>query len=108
MVWDRGAIVASLTGKGFELRNDKDHFVLTFGGLTRSIYTKLSRGTKYKVYGNSLLGDVCRQLMLTRKQLDNLIACPMGREEYLEALRAQGIGLNVAPNKKVAPKKPGK
>lgn len=102
MVWERDAIVASLAQKGFEVRDDTDHIVLTFGGLTRSIYTKLSRGSKYRVYGNPLLGDISRQLMLTRKQLDQLIKCPMGREDYLEALRARGIGL------KVPPEKPGK
>jgi len=48
MVWERDAIIASLGRKGFEVRNDTDHIVLTFGGLTRSIYTKLSRGTKFK------------------------------------------------------------
>jgi hypothetical protein len=102
MVWERDAILESLKRKGFEARDDTDHIVLTFGGLTRSIYTKLSRGSKHKVYGNPLLGDVCRQLMLTRRQLDELIACPMGREEYLEALKVRGIGLRVVP------KKPGK
>lgn len=99
MVWAREAIRASLERKGFEVRDDADHIVLTFGGLTRSIYTKLSRGSRYKIYGNPLLGDVCRQLKLTRKQLDRLIACPMGRDEYLEALKAQGIGLKVARGK---------
>ncbi len=95
-------MLAALTRKGFELRNDGDHMVLTFSGLTRSIYTKLSRGTKYKDYGNTLLGDVSRQLMLTRKQLDSLIECTMGKDEYIAALKARGIGLRVAP------KKPGK
>lgn len=81
MAWDRDAIAAALARKGFELRDDRDHIVLTFGGLTRSIYTKLSRGSKYKVYGNPLLGDISRQLMLSRRQLDELIQCPMGHEE---------------------------
>ncbi|MGH7630828.1 MAG: hypothetical protein ACREOF_15875 [Gemmatimonadales bacterium] len=102
----RDAILASLKRKGFEARDDRDYIVLTFAGLTRSIYTKLSRGSKYKVYGNPLLGDVCKQLRLTRKQLDQLIECPMDRGQYLEALRAHGIGLKPSP--KVAPKKPGK
>lgn len=99
MVWERDAIIASLGRKGFEVRNDKDHIVLTFGGLTRSIYTKFSRGTKSKDYDDYLLGFVCRQLMLTRRQLDSLIECSMGREAYLEALKARGIGLKVAPPK---------
>jgi hypothetical protein len=99
MVWEREAILDALTRKGFELRNDRDHMVLTFGGLTRSIYTKLSRGSGYKVYGDKLLGDVSRQLMLTRKQLDSLIECTMGQDEYVAALKVRGIGIRIAPQK---------
>jgi hypothetical protein len=93
MVWDRDKIRASLTSKGFELDTDRDHDVLTLRahGLTRAIWTKLSRGKRYKVYGDGLLGDMCAQLMLTRRQLNRLIECDMQGREYLELLRSRGI-----------------
>ncbi len=75
MVWERDAILATLTKKGFELGNDGDNLVLTFAGLTR---TKLARNA-VQVYGDVLLGEVRRQLQLTRKQLDSLVRYPVGR-----------------------------
>ena len=93
MVWERAQIIASLTGKGFELERDGDHDVLTFKatGLTRAIFTKLSRGKKYRVYGRPLLSDMSHQLKLTRRQLDALVECPMQQPEYESVLRAQGL-----------------
>ena len=93
MPWERDKIRSSLTAKGFDLDTDRDHDVLTLTaeGLTRAIWTKLSRGTAYKVYGDSLLGQVCAQLMLTRKQLDRLVGCDMNAPEYLQILRDRGF-----------------
>ena len=91
MVWERTQIVSSLTGKGFELDEDGDHDVLTLrvNGLTRGIFTKLSRGKRYRVYGNPLLSDMSHQLKLTRRQLDSLIECPMQQADYEAILRSQ-------------------
>jgi len=96
MVWERTKIIASLTGKGFELRDDRDHFVLVFAGvgLRRAIFTKLSRGSKYKVYGDKLLSDMSHQLKITRKQLDALIECPMQESDYTKVLKDQGLIAN--------------
>lgn len=92
-VWPRDKIRSALTSKGFELREDGDHELLTFkvDGLTRAIFTKLSRGKNYRVYGNPRLSDMSHQLKVTRKQLDRLIECSMDLPEYTACLRSQGI-----------------
>jgi hypothetical protein len=93
MVWDRDKIRTSLTSKGFELDTDRDHDVLTLRaqGLTRAIWTKLSRGKRHRVYGDLLLGEMCSQLMVTRKQLNRLIDCDMAEAEYMDVLRDRGF-----------------
>jgi len=93
MVWERDQIRASLTSKGFALTDDRDHEVLTFvaDGLTRAIWTKLSRGKRYKVYSNPRLSDMSHQLKVTRKQLDRLIECDMKQHEYASHLRSTGF-----------------
>ena len=93
MVWDREKIRASLTRKGFRQRKDRDHDVLTLhaDGLRRAIWTKLSRSSGHKVYGNKLLGEMCVQLFVTRKQLNRLIECDMKQPEYLDVLRSRRV-----------------
>ena len=93
MPWERDQIRTSLTSKGFELDTDRDHDVLTLRaqGLTRAIWTKLSRGRKYRVYGDGLLAEMCTQLMVTKPQLNRLIGCDMDGAEYLTVLRDRGL-----------------
>ncbi len=78
MAWERDTIRSSLTSKGFALDTDRDHEVLTLQvpGVrpNRAIWTKLSRGMKYRVYGDGLLSDMSHQLQVTRRQLDRLMA----------------------------------
>lgn len=91
--WARDQIRSALTSKGFELVDGRDHEVLTYkvDGLTRAIWTKLSRGTGYKVYRDTLLRDMKEQLKVTRQQLDRLIECDMKQPEYTEHLRSRGF-----------------
>jgi len=91
-VWERDQIRASLTAKGFALVDDKDHDYLVYSaeGLNRAIFTKLSRGKNYRVYGNPRLSDMSHQLKVTRKQLDRLVECEMQQPEYTQHLRSQG------------------
>ena len=88
---ERANIKASLVAKGFTKETshrDHDYFFLD---KTKSVYTKLSRGRKYKTYGDELLGRMSRQLRLTRSQLTRLIDCSMDGAEYIDALRSQGV-----------------
>lgn len=91
----RSEVIGSLTrqGKGFELRQGgRDHDFLFFvhHGLTRAVFTKVSRGSKYKELGDDLLSRMSRQLFLTRQQFDSLIDCTWNAPEIVNSLRARG------------------
>jgi hypothetical protein len=90
---ERAQISASLQTKGFTLTVGDDHDFLVFShaGLTRAVFTKLSRGTAYREYSDKLLGEMCRQLQITRGQLNRLIDCPMDGPEYVGVLLDRGI-----------------
>ena len=75
----RANIVASLLKKGFVLhkkKRDHDFFFLRHHERIQPVYTKISRGTKYRTVGDDLLGKMSRQLHLTRAQLDALNRLP--------------------------------
>ena len=91
---DRTDILASLTSKGFELKQGKrDHDVLFFkqDGLIQAVFTRVSRGSQYKTIDDSLLGRMSRQLKISRRQFDDLVDCPMTAEDYQEVLRDNGV-----------------
>ena len=91
---ERAQIKASLVAKGFdEETKDRDHdfYFLRHNDLRRAIFTKLSRGRKYKTYDDGLLAAISKQLQLTRSQLNELIDCSMDGAQYIAALRNRGI-----------------
>jgi len=53
-----------------------------------SVRTRLSHGVNE--YGDSLLGQVARQLHLTRADLGDLIECPLKEDEYRQKLISGG------------------
>lgn len=85
----RDQIVASLTSKGFR-KDDGDHIFLVYvrhDGKLSSLRTKVSRGSSHKEVTDGLLSQMARQLHLTKKQLEDLIDCPMDRAAYEEVAR---------------------
>lgn len=91
---ERAAIVSSLTSKGFALRpgnRDHDYYFFSHAGLTRAVFTKVSRGTAFREYNDGLLSKMSRQLQLTRSQLNDLIDCPLDSPGYVTALTARGV-----------------
>lgn len=95
-VRDRAKIAAPLERKGFtpnpgKKNPDHDFYHFKHPGLITAVFTKLSRGNKYKTYGEELLGDMKDQLKLTTKQLLQLIDCTMDGKEYLQALISTGV-----------------
>lgn len=77
----RDLILSSLTSKGFR-QDDGDHIFLIYvraDGRTSTRRTKLSRGSGHKDVSDQNLGQMARQLGLTKKQLQELIDCPMDR-----------------------------
>lgn len=90
----RAEIASALRKKGFEERKgsrDHDYYFFVDAGLIQAVYTKLSRGRSFKTIDDSLLGRICRQLQLSRRQFDDLVDCPLDRDGYAGVLRARGI-----------------
>lgn len=82
-------IKSALLEKGF--REDKTHhemFWLYVDGRKTSVRTRLSHGVRE--YGDGLLGPMAKQLRLRRKQLDDLIECPLTKDSYSELLLKRG------------------
>lgn len=91
-IWKAREIEASLTKKGFGCR--KTHHNLYFlyvDGKKSSIYTKISHDSRE--YGGQLFSLMAKQLQLTREELDQLIACPLTYERYIELLQERGVAL---------------
>jgi len=95
-VRERAQIRSSLIAKGFEERKksgntDHDYFFLTEHDVKGTpIYTRLSRGSGFKTYGKELLGDLSRQLKLSKEELLQYIDCTLSKAAYIAKLEAQG------------------
>ena len=77
-------IEASLQKKGFEVREGAKHKICTLyiGGLKTSIHTFISRGVPQ--YGDSLVGKMRKQLKLSPKEFEGVIACPISKEDLIK------------------------
>ncbi len=83
-------IKEGLTKKGF-IAVQRDHTYLFFSveGRKSGIHTKISHGRSE--YGDNLLSFVAKELHLSRKQLDDLLDCPLSYEGYLSVLREKKV-----------------
>ena len=81
-------ILAALTSKGFVVES-KHHKMLwlVVGGKRSAIFTYVSHGRRE--YHDALLASMARQLKLRRRQLDDLIDCPMTSEAYIKLLEQE-------------------
>jgi hypothetical protein len=86
---DAGDIKKALLQKGFYSENS-DHTFFYYED-NQNIFTKISHGSKYKSYGDDLLGKMSRQLKITKSELLKFIDCPLRKEDYLIILRAKGL-----------------
>jgi hypothetical protein len=80
----RDLIISSLTKKGFR-QDDGDHINLIYvrqDGKTSSKRTKISRGTSHKEVSDINLGQMARQVGLSRKQFEQLVDCTMDQATY--------------------------
>jgi hypothetical protein len=80
----RESVVAVMTKKGFR-QDDGDHINLIYvreDGRTSSKRTKVSRGTSHKDISDINLGQMARQIGLTKKQFEELVDCHMDRKTY--------------------------
>lgn len=86
----RDLIESSLLKKGFKVEEARDHrfYYFYYNGKKTICRTKISTGSSYKEYSDSLLKKIKKQLMLTkRRQLDDLIDCPMTKDDYVDILK---------------------
>jgi predicted RNA binding protein YcfA (HicA-like mRNA interferase family) len=85
---ERDEVEAGLKKKGFA-EEDGDHrfYKLKVGERYTGIFTKTSRGKKYKTLGDDLVSAMAKQIKLTRKEFIDLVSCPMSHEQYLALLK---------------------
>ncbi|MDF2889803.1 MAG: hypothetical protein K0R80_170 [Clostridia bacterium] len=83
-------IRASLNKKGFIEEEDRDHryFFLTINNKKTSIRTKLSHGDSE--IDSFLIGKMAKQTGLTNKEFEDLIKCPLTKDEYIKLLLERG------------------
>lgn len=89
---DRADIERALKKKGFKQEiTDHRYYTLFYNQKKTAIFTKISFGSDYKVYGQTLLGLMSRQLKINNHQLIKLIDCDLSGEDYLEILKNKKI-----------------
>ncbi len=79
----------SLTSKGFQ-RKEGDHSYFHYyskAGKKTAVFTKTSHGARE--IDESLLRQMARQCKLSRTDFDQLIDCPLDRDDYETKLIAQ-------------------
>jgi predicted RNA binding protein YcfA (HicA-like mRNA interferase family) len=83
---DARKVIRSLEDKGFKRRHGGDVFFhLYVEGHKTPIFTKVSHGEK-EIH-DRLLGAMARQLRLTRRELDDLVECPMTHGDFVQLLK---------------------
>lgn len=88
----RDDVQAGLLRKGFRL-STKDHWKLIYydmSGRKTSVWTKVSYGSSHRDISDQNLGNMARQCHLSRLDFDDLIDCPLSREQYERKLVAGG------------------
>ena len=90
----RNDIQSSLKQKGFQEKEKTKHryYDFIYDDKITSVSTFVSRGTKYKEISDDILSRMWKQLRLNnKKELLDLVDCPMGEEELITLLQAKGI-----------------
>jgi hypothetical protein len=82
-------IECSLSKKGFQLQNSHHKLYIYYvNGMKTGIRTFISHGKSE--YGDKLLNKMRNQLKLSHQQFDNLVHCPMSKEEINEIYSKNG------------------
>lgn len=81
-------VEAGLKNKGFqEAQGDHRYFTYwTMEGKKTAIFTKTSHGSRPRSLDDSLLGQMARQVHLSKSQFLDLIDCPLTRDNYEQCL----------------------
>jgi hypothetical protein len=89
---DKRKVEDGLLKKGFKSQEGDHHFFIyhTLQGKKSSIRTKTSHTPKMKEIGDGLLAQMAKQCGLNKQDFNNLIDCPLSREQYEVLLVKQG------------------
>lgn len=93
MTRPRKTIEAALEKKGFEKEEGDHHFfyLVDADGKRTGVFTKTSHSPKHKDVGDPLLGQMAKQVRLTKKQFLQLVDCSLSEAKYREKVREQGV-----------------
>ena len=105
----RKTIRQSLLKKGFiqeKGKRDHDYFYFQHNGKKfKHICARLSRGSGYKSYQECLWKLMKIRLQFdNKKDLENLLRCPMSKENYEAFLQKKGQ-IKISPEKTIKPQK---
>lgn len=83
MPLDRRAAEAALLAKGFRLRESRHRRFIYYAsdGRKTPVWTMISHGSRRDI-SDGLLRTMARQCKLTRREFDDLLACPLSRDQY--------------------------
>jgi len=89
---DKRKVEDGLLKKGFVEKEGDHHFFIyhTLQGKKSSIRTKTSHTPKMKEIGDGLLTQMAKQCGLSKQDFNNLIDCPLSREQYEALLVKKG------------------
>jgi hypothetical protein len=88
--WKTKDIRKSLLVKGFQETNTHHEMYWLYVGTRKtSVRTRISHSESE--YGDRLLNQMAKQVGLNRAEFDELIECPLSRDEYVQLLKTRGI-----------------
>ena len=85
-------VVAGLKTKGFSEDREGHHIFLiyeTLSGLKTEIRSRVSHQSSGGDISDSLLAAMARQVRLSRRDLEQLVDCPLSREGYETKLKLE-------------------
>lgn len=90
---ERSKLCSALPRKGFVERSGTKHdvFRLEVDGRETTVFTKVSRGTNYKVISADGVAKMSKQLHLSKGEFLEMIDCKIDAVEYLRILDRNGV-----------------
>lgn len=89
---DREEVRKALCSKGFiEENNDHYFYTLVCNSKMTSIFTKISKGSKYRTLQRKLLSLMSKQIKLSQSQFLEFVDCKLEKKDYIKILREKHI-----------------